>query len=125
MNRFPNHRILPYALVMPSVAIIVIFLIIPFGQAVYLSFHRVSPFGALRNVGWRNYLEMFASPEYLFSFRNTMIFSALVIGVGLTLALCIALLTTPENRNGFLPNCLYLDVCHVAHHRRCDVVFNL
>ncbi|MGI6640815.1 MAG: carbohydrate ABC transporter permease [Limnochordia bacterium] len=98
MNRFPNHRILPYALVMPSIAVIAIFLIIPFGQAVYLSFHRVSPFGALRNVGWRNYVEMFASAEYLFSFRNTMIFSALVIGVGLTIALCIALLTTQKIR---------------------------
>ena len=98
LNRFPNHRILPYALVMPSIAVIAIFLIIPFGQAVYLSFHRVSPFGALRNVGWRNYVEMFASAEYLFSFRNTMIFSALVIGVGLTIALCIALLTTQKIR---------------------------
>jgi sn-glycerol 3-phosphate transport system permease protein len=41
---------------------------------------------------------MFASSEYLFSFRNTMIFSVLVIGVGLTIALCIALLTTQKIR---------------------------
>ncbi len=98
MNRFPNYRILPYWLVMPSIVVIVIFLIFPFAQAIHLSFHRVSPFGQLRSVGWRNYVEMFASPEYLFSLRNTIIFSALVIGVGLTISLCIALLTTQKIR---------------------------
>jgi sn-glycerol 3-phosphate transport system permease protein len=98
MNRFPNHRFLPYGLVLPSITVIFIFLILPFGQAVYLSFHRMSPFGQLRNVGWRNYLEMFASPEYLFSLRNTMIFAVLVIGVGLTLAMIVALLTTQKIR---------------------------
>lgn len=98
MNRFPNYRFLPYWLVMPSIIVIVIFLIFPFAQAINLSFHRVSPFGQLRNVGWRNYVEMFASPEYLFSLRNTVIFSALVIGVGLAVSLCIALLTTQKIR---------------------------
>lgn len=98
MNRFPNYRILPYWLVMPSIVVIVIFLIFPFAQAIHLSFHRVSPFGQLRSVGWRNYVEMFASAEYLFSLRNTIIFSALVIGVGLTISLCIALLTTQKIR---------------------------
>ncbi|NLJ74951.1 MAG: sugar ABC transporter permease, partial [Firmicutes bacterium] len=99
MNRFPNHRFLPYGLVLPSLTVIVIFLIIPFGQAIYQSFHRVSPFGReLRAVGWRNYVEMFKSPEYLTSFRNTLIFAVLVIGIGLTISLCIALLTTQKIR---------------------------
>ena len=43
MNRFPNYRFLPYWLVMPSIIVIVIFLIFPFAQAINLSFHRVSP----------------------------------------------------------------------------------
>lgn len=99
MNRFPNHRILPYGLLLPSLTVIVVFLIIPFGQAVYQSFFRVSPFGRqLRYVGWRNYLEMFQSSEYLSSFQNTLIFSILVIGIGLTISLVIALLTTQKIR---------------------------
>lgn len=125
MNRFPNYRFLPYWLVMPSIIVIVIFLIFPFAQAINLSFHRVSPFGQLRNVGWRNYVEMFASPEYLFSLRNTVIFSALVIGVGLAVSLCIALLTTQKiRRNRVLSDCVYLDVCYVPNYSRCHVVFD-
>ena len=48
LNRFPNHRILPYALVMPSIAVIAIFLIIPLGGGL-LVFPSGFAFGALRN----------------------------------------------------------------------------
>ncbi len=99
MDRFPKHRFLPYGLILPSLSVIIVFLIVPFGQAVYQSFFRVSPFGRqLRFVGWRNYVEMFRSAEYLASFRNTFIFAALVIGLGLSLALFIAVLTTQKIR---------------------------
>lgn len=99
MDRFPKHRILPYGLVLPSITVITIFLLIPFGQAIYQSFHRINPVRRqLVNVGWRNYLEMFRSPEYIYSFRNTFIFAALVIGLGLVISLCIALLTTQNIR---------------------------
>ena len=99
MDRFPKHRFLPYGLILPSLSVIIVFLIVPFGQAVYQSFFRVSPFGRqLRFVGWRNYVEMFRSAVYLASFRNTFIFAALVIGLGLSLALFIAVLTTQKIR---------------------------
>lgn len=102
MDRFPKHRFLPYGLVLPSITVIMIFLIIPFGQAIYQSFHRYNVRRQLVNVGWRNYLEMFRSPEYFYSFRNTFIFAVLVIGLGLLISLGIALLTTQKIRgSGF------------------------
>lgn len=97
MERFPKHRFLPYGLVLPSITVITIFLIYPFGQAIYQSFHRINPIRRqLVNVGWRNYVEMFRSPEYLYSFRNTLIFAVLVIGLGLLISLGLALLTTQD-----------------------------
>lgn len=99
MDRFPKHRFLPYSLLFPSISIIVFFLIYPFGQAIYQSFHRINPVRRqLVNVGWRNYLEMFQSAEYLTSFRNSFIFGVIVIGLGLAVSLGIALLTTQKIR---------------------------
>ncbi|NLJ79776.1 MAG: sugar ABC transporter permease [Firmicutes bacterium] len=99
MDRFPKHRVLPYGLIFPSISIIAIFLIYPFGQAIYQSFHRINPVRRqLVNVGWRNYVDMFQSSEYLNSFRNSFIFGVIVIGLGLAISLGIALLTTQRIR---------------------------
>ena len=99
MNRFPGHTILPYALIFPTVAVIAIFLVVPFVQAIEMSFYRISPFGRVRVfVGLRNYAELLRSPEYLQSFVNTLIFCSLVIGIGLAVALAIAVLATQKIR---------------------------
>ena len=99
MNRFPGHNILPYALIFPTVAVIAVFLVVPFVQAIEMSFYRISPFGRVRVfVGLRNYAELLRSPEYLQSFVNTLIFCSLVIGIGLAVALAIAVLATQKIR---------------------------
>ncbi|MEI2421959.1 hypothetical protein V6O07_16905, partial [Arthrospira platensis SPKY2] len=64
-----------------------------------MSFYRISPFGRVRVfVGLRNYAELLRSPEYLQSFVNTLIFCSLVIGIGLAVALAIAVLATQKIR---------------------------
>ena len=99
MNRFPGHNILPYALIFPTVAVIAVFLVVPFVQAIEMSFYRISPFGRVRVfVGLRNYAELLRSPEYLQSFLNTLLFCSVVIGVGLAVALAIAVLATQKIR---------------------------
>lgn len=99
MNRFPGHNILPYALIFPTVAVIAVFLVVPFIQAIEMSFYRISPFGRVRVfVGLRNYAELLRSPEYLQSLLNTLFFCSLVIGVGLALALTVAVLATQRIR---------------------------
>ncbi len=90
---------MPYLLVFPSIFVIAIFLLIPFGQAIHLSFFRISPFGRMAHyVGWRNYIELFQSSAYLQSVLNSFLFAGLVIGIGLTLSLFIAVLTTQRIR---------------------------
>ncbi len=92
-ERFPGHPLLPYLLILPSVAVIVVFLIVPFAQSVWGSFFVTSPFGTKTiYVGLRNYLELFQSSDYMKSVVVTLYFSAFVVVVGLGASLAIALL---------------------------------
>ncbi len=97
MGRFPGSKILPYFLITPSVGVILIFLIYPFSQAVWMAFHRSAPWGAgLRFVGLDNFRNLMTSPEYLRSVWLTFLFAFIVISVGLTISLCLAMLTTQK-----------------------------
>jgi len=82
---------LPYALLAPQIAITVVFFFVPAGQAAWYSFQLQDAFG-LRSefVGLQNFEALFASPQYLQSFRTTAVFSVLVAGCGIALALLLA-----------------------------------
>ena len=90
-DKFPGHKFLPYLLIAPSIVVIFIFLIGPFGQSIYESFFVSTPFGTRTiYVGFRNYIRLFSSPDYLNSVTATFKFAAFVIIVGLSIALAIA-----------------------------------
>jgi len=92
-ERFPGHPFLPYLLILPSLAVIFIFLIVPFAQSVWGSFYVTSFFGDNKAfVGLANYIELFKSPDYLHSIVVTLIFSAFVVIIGLSVSLGIAML---------------------------------
>ncbi|GAB4305827.1 MAG: sn-glycerol-3-phosphate ABC transporter permease UgpA [Candidatus Bipolaricaulota bacterium] len=98
-SKFPGYRLLPYLLIFPSVAVIAVFLVVPFAQAVQQSFYRTSPFGTTtRFVGWDNYVQIFSTPEYLRSVLTTVGFAGLVIVGGLVASLGIAILVTRRIR---------------------------
>jgi sn-glycerol 3-phosphate transport system permease protein len=86
-----RSRWLPYALVAPQLAITIIFFFLPAGQAVLQSLQQQDPFGlAVEFVGFDNFRELFADPNYLASFRVTAVFSVLVAVTGLTVSLALA-----------------------------------
>ncbi len=86
-----RSRWLPYALVAPQLAITIIFFFLPAGQAVFQSLQQQDPFGlAVEFVGFDNFRELFADPNYLASFRVTALFSVLVAATGLTVSLALA-----------------------------------
>ena len=90
-DKFPGHKFLPYLLIAPSIAVIFIFLIGPFGQSIYESFFVSTPFGTNTiYVGLRNYIRLFSSPDYLNSVTATFKFAAFVIIIGLSISLAIA-----------------------------------
>ena len=98
-DKFPGHKFLPYLLIAPSIAVIFIFLISPFGQSIYESFFVSTPFGTRTiYVGLRNYIRLFSSPDYLNSAVVTFKFAVFVIIIGLSFSLAIAQLLNQKIR---------------------------
>lgn len=90
--RFPG-RVLPALLVLPSVAVVLLFLIFPAVQALYLSFFRVAPFtGAGAFVGLQNFRELLADASYRASLGITALFAFAVVTLGLAASLATAVL---------------------------------
>jgi len=86
-----RSRWLPYALVAPQIAITLVFFFWPAAQAIYWSALVQDPFGTHTEFVWLdNFKALFADPLYLRSFEVTAVFSALVAGIGLSIALLLA-----------------------------------
>ncbi len=84
---------LPWALLAPQLAIVLIFFFWPAGQALYQSVLQEDVFGMSREfVGMQNFSRLFNDPLYLESFQTTAVFSLLVAVCGLTLALLLAVM---------------------------------
>ena len=83
--------ILPFLLVAPQIAVTLIFFLWPAGQAVYQSFLVEDAFGMSTEFVWfENFAELTEDPYYLASFRKTVVFSILVAGLSMGLALVLA-----------------------------------
>ncbi len=88
-----HQRVLPYLLLLPQLAVTLIFFIWPASEALWYSLENLDPFGfSSRFVGLENFYELFRDPYYLDSFRTTIIFSGLVTGIGLVVSLLFAAL---------------------------------
>lgn len=85
-------RFLPYFLLLPQIAVTLVFFFWPAYQALQSSFFVEDAFGFSRNwVGLKNYAELFEDPGYLKSFRTTIIFSASVAILAMSISLVLAL----------------------------------
>ena len=84
---------LPWALVAPQLAIILVFFYWPAAQALLQSVMMDSPFGGNREfVGLDNFRQLFGDPGYLASFKTTAMFSILVAVCGLSISLLLAVM---------------------------------
>jgi len=84
---------LPWILLAPQLAIVLVFFFWPAGQALYQSVLQEDVFGMSREfVGMQNFSRLFNDPLYLESFQTTAVFSVLVAVCGLTLALLLAVM---------------------------------
>lgn len=97
-GRFPN-RMLPYLLLFPSIAIVVVFLIVPSLQALRLAFFEVSPFtGRGLFVGLSNFRELVGSDIYRHSLAITLLIAGGIVSAGMTVSLGVALLASQPLR---------------------------
>ena len=84
---------LPWALVGPQAAVILVFFFWPAVQTLLQSVQRQDAFGTSTEwVGLANFAQIFSDPSYLASFKTTAIFSLLVAALGLVISLVLAVL---------------------------------
>lgn len=88
-----RHAWLPYLLLLPQLAITLVFFIWPASQALYQSVLRQDPFGLRTTfVGLENFARLFRDPLYLDSFQVTIVFSIAVTALSMSLALLLAVM---------------------------------
>lgn len=88
-----NHKVLPYFLLAPQLAITIVFFFLPAGQAMWQSFRIEDPFGlSSQFVGLANFVELFSNSDYIYSFKVTAVFSILVAVLGLSISLVLAVM---------------------------------
>lgn len=88
-----RHRWLPWVLIAPQMAIVLIFFFWPAAQALWQSFMLEDAFGTSSQfVGLENFQRLFADDTYLASFKTTAVFSLLVAVLGLSIALGLAVM---------------------------------
>ena len=84
---------LPWVLIAPQMAIILVFFFLPAGQALYQSVLTQDAFGtSTQFVGAENFERLWKDDTYLASFQTTAVFSVLVAVVGLSIALLLAVM---------------------------------
>jgi sn-glycerol 3-phosphate transport system permease protein len=92
---------LPWVLIAPQMAVVLIFFFWPAGNALYQSFLSQDAFGTTSEfVGFENFNALFADSTYLESFKTTAIFSILVATSGLCIALLLAVMADRVLKGG-------------------------
>src|SRR5207237_2219076 len=96
-----QSRLLPYALVAPQLAVVLIFFYWPAAQAVLQSFLLQDAFGLSTTFVWfENYRELLSQPDYYRTMLNTLVFSTAVTVLSLSTALLLAVMADKPLRAG-------------------------
>jgi sn-glycerol 3-phosphate transport system permease protein len=86
-----NNRLLPYLLLLPQIAVTLVFFIWPAWQAIWQSVFREDPFGLKRRfVGLENFERLFADPAYWHSMQVSVLFAVAVAFLALGVSLLLA-----------------------------------
>jgi sn-glycerol 3-phosphate transport system permease protein len=94
---------LPWLLVTPQMAVILVFFFWPASQAIWQSLQSEDAFGTSTVfVGLENFQTLFEDPAYVESFKVTAIFSVLVAGSGIALSLMLAIFADRILRGGLV-----------------------
>ena len=89
---FPN-KVLPYLLVAPQLAIVLVFFYWPAGQALYQSMLKEDPFGLKTQFVWfANFAKVLSDPNYINSLKVTAVFSFSTAAVSMCVALLLAVM---------------------------------
>jgi sn-glycerol 3-phosphate transport system permease protein len=94
-----RNRWLPYLLVLPQVAVTIVFFFWPAAKSLYLSLYRSAPFGG-RDVfvGLANFHALLTDPDYYDSVVNSFIFAGGVTALSVVAGLVVATLANQKIR---------------------------
>jgi len=94
-----KNPVLPYLLVLPQLAVTVVFFFWPAVESLRLSLFRTSPFGDRTFfVGLENFAKLVVDADYYRSILNTFVFAGGVTALGLGAGLFVAALATQNIR---------------------------
>lgn len=94
-----KSRWLPYLLVLPQMAVTIVFFFWPALKSIHLSLFRVSPFGDnMTFVGLGNFTKLVADPDYYSSAVNSLVFAGGVTVISVAAALAVSGLATQRIR---------------------------
>ncbi|MGO4405532.1 sn-glycerol-3-phosphate ABC transporter permease UgpA [Bosea sp. RAF48] len=98
-NAYFKGLTIPFLLLLPQLAITIVFFYWPASQAVWQSFLLEDAFGTSTEFVWfENYQLLFADPGYLKAFINTAVFSTFVCIFSLSIALLFAVMADRQVR---------------------------
>src|SRR6516225_10287958 len=98
-----QSRLLPYLLIAPQLAVVLIFFYWPAAQAVLQSFVVQDAFGLSTTFVWfDNYKELLSQPAYFEAVVRTFVFSFAIAGSSLSFALLLAVMADKPMRGGTL-----------------------
>ncbi len=98
-NAYFKGLTIPFLLLLPQLAITIVFFYWPASQAVWQSFLLEDAFGISTQFVWfENYQALFADPGYLKAFINTAVFSTFVCVLSLSIALLFAVMADRQIR---------------------------
>ena len=98
---FFQSKLLPYLLVAPQLAIVLIFFYWPAAQAVLQSFLLQDAFGLSTTFVWfDNYRELLSQPDYFAAVVRTFVFSFAIAFLSLSFALLLAVMADRPLRGG-------------------------
>jgi len=96
-----HSRLLPYLLIAPQLAVVLIFFYWPAAQAVLQSFLVQDAFGLSTSFVWfDNYRELLSEPDYFAAIVRTFVFSFAIALSSLSLALLLAVMADKPLRGG-------------------------
>jgi sn-glycerol 3-phosphate transport system permease protein len=99
-----RSRSLPWLLLLPTLVILLVFLYYPVIQSFVLSLYRSNLFlGTQRFIGLENFRNIFTgvlAPGFRQVFLQTLLFSGVVVTVGLSISLALSLLANQRVRGG-------------------------
>lgn len=99
----------PYLFVAPALIVFLAFSIYPILNTIYLSFHEWDMISPTKNfVGIKNYITLFHDLKFYQTLSNTFVYMILTVGLGVILAIALAMFLRKETRvNQFMQNLIF------------------